>query len=55
MLDVGNIEPVEEYDWIIPMVVQDKKIDSQVHICVDLRNMDDACLHDPLSTPFRDE
>ena len=26
MLDVGIIEPVEESEWISPMVVQDKKI-----------------------------
>jgi hypothetical protein len=25
MLDAGIIEPVEESEWIIPMVVQDKK------------------------------
>jgi hypothetical protein len=25
MLEVGIIEPVEESEWIIPMVVQDKK------------------------------
>ena len=25
MLDVGIIDPVEEYEWISPMVVQDKK------------------------------
>ena len=36
MLDVGIIEPVEESEWIIPMVVQDKKI-GEVHIFIDLR------------------
>ena len=25
MLEVGNIEPVEELEWISPMVVQEKK------------------------------
>ena len=55
MLDVGNIEPVEESEWIIPMVVQDKKIVCEVCIYVDLRNLNDTCLHDPFSTSFTDE
>ena len=54
MLDVGIIEPVKESEWISPMVVQDKKT-SEVWICVDLRKLNDACMHDPLSTPFTDE
>ena len=41
MLDAGIIEPVEELEWIIPMVVQDKKT-SKVRICVDLRKLNDA-------------
>jgi hypothetical protein len=36
------------------MVVQDKKT-GEIRICVDLRKMNDACLHDPFSTPFTDE
>ena len=36
------------------MVVQDKKT-SEFRICVVLRKMNDACLHDPFSTPFTDE
>ena len=51
MLDAGIIELVE---WISPMVVQDKKI-GEVHICVDLRKLNDACIHDPFQTPFTDE
>ena len=35
MLDVGIIEPVEESEWISPMVVQDKKT-REIKICVDL-------------------
>jgi hypothetical protein len=44
MLEVGIIEPVEESEWIIPMVVQDKK-QGGIRICVDLRKLNDACLH----------
>jgi hypothetical protein len=54
MLEAGIIEPVEESEWIIPMVVQDKK-SGEIRICVDLRKLNDACLHDPFPTPFTDE
>ena len=54
MLDVGIIEPVEESEWISPMVVQDKKT-NEVRICVDLKKLNDAHLHDPFLTPFTDE
>ena len=55
MLEVGIIEPVEYLEWIIPIVIQDKKETGEVRICVDLRKLNDACLHDPCPTPFTDE
>jgi hypothetical protein len=36
------------------MVMQDKKT-REIKICVDLRKLNDACLHDPFPTPFTDE
>jgi hypothetical protein len=54
MLEVGIIEPIEESEWISPMVVQDKTM-GEIRICVDLRKLNDACLHDPFPTPFTDE
>ena len=54
MLVAGLIDPVEESEWISPMVVQDKKI-GEVWICVDMRKLNDACMHDPFPTPFTDE
>ena len=36
------------------MVVQDKKT-GEVRICVDLRKLNDVCIHDPFSTPFTEE
>lgn len=54
MLFLGIIIPVEESEWISPMVVQDKKI-GKIRICVDLRNLNDACVHDPFLTPFINE
>jgi hypothetical protein len=54
MLEVGIIEPVEESEWIIPMVVQEKN-QGCIRICVDLRKSNDACLHDHFPTPFINE
>jgi len=51
MIEVGRIEPVEESEWIIPMVVQDKK-KGEIRICVDLIKLKYACIIDPFSTPF---
>jgi hypothetical protein len=53
-LEAGIIEHVEESEWISPMVVQDKK-SGEIKICVDLRKMNDAFLHDPFPKLFTDE
>jgi len=55
MLEAGIIEPVEESEWISPMVIQEKKTTREIRICVDLKKLNDACLHDQFSTPFIDE
>ena len=55
ILDARIIEPIEESEWIIPIVMQDKKTTCEVRICVDLRKLNDACLHDPFPTPLIDE
>ena len=55
MLAAGIIEPIEQSDWVSPMVVQEKKTKGEIRICVDLHNLNDACVHDPFSTPFSDE
>jgi hypothetical protein len=54
MLEAGIIEPIEESECIIPMVVQEKKT-GEIIIYVYLRKLNDACLHDPFPTPFTDE
>jgi len=54
MLEVEIIELVKESKWISPMVVHDKK-QGGIRICIDLRKLSDACLHDPFPTPFTDE
>ena len=55
MLAAGIIEPVEESEWVSPMVVQDKKNKGEIKICVDLRKLNDASIHDPFPIPFTDE
>ena len=55
MLAAGIIEPIEESEWVNPMVVQEKKTKGEIRIYVDLRKLNDACLHDPFPTPFTDE
>ena len=52
MVAAGIIEPVEEFEWVSPMVVQENKTKGEIRICVDLRKLNDACLHDPFPTPF---
>lgn len=55
MLEDGIIEPVEESDWVSPMVVQEKRQKGEIRICIDLRKINDAYVHDPFSTLFTDE
>src|SRR5277367_4855977 len=55
MLTTWIIEPVKESEWVSPMVVQEMKAKGEIRICVDLRKLNDACLHDLFPTPFTDE
>jgi hypothetical protein len=54
MFEVSIIELVEESEWISPMIVQKKKQGGKI-ICVDLRKLNDAFLHDPSPTHFINE
>ena len=54
-MEAGIIEPVEESDWVSPMVVQERKQHSEIKICIDLRKLNHACVHDPFPTPFTDK
>ena len=54
MMDVGINEPVKESEWIDPMVVQGENM-GEIWICVNLRKLNDASLHDPFLTPFTDK
>ena len=46
MLDAAFIELLEQSEWISPMVVRDKNT-GEVRIYVDLRKLNNACMHDP--------
>ena len=55
MLTTGINEPIKESEWDGPMVVQENKTKGEIRICVNLRKLNDASLHDPFPTPFTDE
>jgi len=55
MLPMGIIDPIEDYDWVSPMVVQEKKQNGEIRICMDLMKLNDACVHGPFLTTFIDE
>jgi len=54
MLDADIIEPIEESKWISPWFLK-TRISVKVCICVDLKKLNNTCLHDPFLTPFIDE
>ena len=55
MVFAGIIEPIEESDWVIPMVVHNKKTKGEYIICVYMHKLDDACVHEPFPTPLSHE
>jgi hypothetical protein len=55
MLAVGIIFPVDEAEWISPIVIQRKKGTDDIRVCVDYMSLNSACVHDPFPTPFSDE
>jgi len=44
MLATRIIELVEEFDWVSPMLVQEKKQKDEIGICIDLKKQNDACV-----------
>jgi hypothetical protein len=51
ILEADIIQPIEESEWISPMVVQEKK-QGGIRIFLDLSKLNYACLHDPFPTSF---
>jgi len=55
MIIARIIEPIEELEWVSLMVVKEKKTQGEIRICVDMRKLNYASVHDPFPTPFIDE
>jgi hypothetical protein len=55
MLEARLIFPVEEAEWVSPIVIQSKKGIEDSRVCVDYRSLNFACVHDPFPTPFTDK
>ena len=56
MLKDGIIYPVDQSEWVSPMVVQPKKHDpKKLRICVDFRWLNRVTITYRFPTPFADE
>ena len=55
MLASGLVFPIEEAEWINPIVIQSKKDKEDFWFCVDYRSLNSACVHNPFLIPFSDE
>lgn len=55
MVEARIIEPVEESNWVSPMVVPEKKQKGEISICIDIKKLNDAYIHDPFLTLLTDE
>ncbi|KAH9311780.1 hypothetical protein KI387_026815, partial [Taxus chinensis] len=54
MLKSGIIKPLDELEWVSPMVISIKK-DGKIRICVDYMELNVTCVTDPFPTPFTEE
>jgi len=52
ILEMDIIEPMEESNWVIPMVVYEKKQKDEISIFIDPSKLNDASVHDPFLTLF---
>lgn len=55
MSAAGLIFPVDDTEWISPIIIQDKKDSDNIRVCVDYHSLKNACFHDPFPTPFSDQ
>lgn len=50
------IFPIEESEWVIPIVIQHKKRAGRgIQVCVDFRDLNAVCIHKPFPTPFNNK
>lgn len=52
MLEVEIIEPVEEPNWVSPMVVHEKKKKGEIRISIELQKINESSLQDPFLMSF---
>ena len=56
MLTTGIIYPIDQSQWVSPMVVQPKKHDpKKLRVCVDYKWLNKSTKIDPFPTHFADE
>jgi hypothetical protein len=55
MPEAKLIFPVEEAEWVSPIVIQRKKGIEEIRVCVYYIILNYVCVHDPFPMPFIDE
>lgn len=55
MLEARLIFLVDKVGWINPIVIQNKKDNTEIGFCVDYKSLNNACVHGPFPTQFSDE
>lgn len=55
LLAIELIFLMDEFDWINPIVIYNKKDIDDVRVCVDFNTLNSKCIHNPFPTPFSDE
>jgi len=55
MLVVGLIFPMDEDEWISPIIIQINKGINDITVCVDYGSLNSSYVQDPFATPFSDE
>lgn len=55
MVATGIIETMDESKWVRLIIVQEKNTKGDIRICVHLKNLNGACVHDFFPISFTDE
>ena len=55
MLIVGLIFPIDESEWISPILIHSKTYTKYIQVCVDCHSLKATCVDDPFPMPLSDE
>jgi len=55
MLATSLIFSIDKSNWIIPIVIQNKKDVENIRVCVDFISLNFMCGHDLFPTPFNEK